>query len=167
MTTFSPETPLGRSLQELLHDQPDGLTIPQLRRQLRRRKGLHVSEANLRELLRHPRVFTPLAGERYALAGAGRAEEPATVEKTNEEDDVWAQPLIDGLPYAAQDYVVFDLETMGTDPEQDQIIQFAALKVMGGDAVAVRSWYVNPGSVEIPYTLQIKLGMVEDAAILT
>lgn len=167
MTAFTPNTPLGTAVQELLHANPNGLTLSQLRRQLRRQKGLHVSEENLRELLRHPRVFALLAGERYTLAGARRTEKPVSeAEEDEADDDRWAQPLIANLPHATQDYVVFDLETTGTDPEQDRIIQFAALKVVGGQAVAVRNWYINPGAVEIPYTLQIKLGMVDDPAIL-
>ena len=58
--------------------------------------------------------------------------------------------------------MVFDLETSGTDPAQDHIIQIAALKVSAGKPMAVRNWYVDPGDMTIPYTLKITLGMVDN-----
>ncbi len=42
------------------------------------------------------------------------------------------------------DYVVFDLETTGISPMQDDIIELSAVKVRGGQAVDEFSQLVNP-----------------------
>ena len=56
MVAFTPETPLGQAVQELLLAHSEGLVIPKIRRLLRREKGLFVSESNLGELLGYARV---------------------------------------------------------------------------------------------------------------
>lgn len=169
MAAFTPETPLGQAVQALLLDHPEGLTPAEIRRLLRREQGLHVSESNLQELLNHARIFTALSGGRYVLAGSESQSLDQEQEEAVDETpaDPSAQPLIANLPRAHHDYVIFDLETTGTDPDQDRIIQFAALKVVDDTLVAARNWYVNPGDVEIPYSLQITLGIADDGGCPT
>jgi len=48
---FTPETPLGQDVQSLLMQHPEGLRLDEIRRLLRREKGLHVTWENLRALL--------------------------------------------------------------------------------------------------------------------
>lgn len=168
MSAFTPETPLGQAVQELLLAYPEGLTLAEIRRLLRREKGLFVSESNLLELLSHARTFTALSNGRYVLAG-NEGQTPGRQRSGTAEIDAppapWTQPLIANLPHARHNYVVFDLETTGSDPTQDHIFQVAALKMLNGIPVAVRNWYVNPGSVEIPYTLQVTLGIADNQDI--
>ncbi len=169
MTAFTPETPLGQAVQALLLAHPSGLTLGDLRRRLRLEKGRHASEANLRELLRHGKTFMALSDGSYVLAGHAPKRDRDERQDCHTEDkpeDPLTQPLIVNLPHARHDYIVFDLETTGTDHAHDRIIQIAALKVMGGQPVAARTWYVNPGDVAIPYTVQVALGIAGDAASL-
>jgi DNA polymerase III epsilon subunit-like protein len=169
MTAFTPETPLGQDVQSLLLEFQQGLTFQELQRLLRTRKSRVVNEANLRAILNHPRVFTAISGDRYILAGReGQAikTEEAKDEPADSPEDKWSSPLIANLPRARRDYVVFDIETTGTNPETDRIIQIAALKVINGAPQAARNWYVNPGDVEIPYTLKVKFGFTNNPAIL-
>ncbi len=167
MPVFTPETPLGQAVQALLLDHPKGLTLTEIRRLLRRKRGLHVSESNLQELLNHARTFTAFSGGRYALAGSESQfldqEQEEAVDETP--PDPWAHPLITNLPRARHNYIVFDLETTGTDSQKDRIIQIAALKVVDGIPVAARNWYINPDDVEIPYSVQVILGIADDPAI--
>lgn len=44
-----------------------------------------------------------------------------------------------------KDYVVFDLETTGINPERDAIIEISAVKVCGGEIAGEYSTLVNPG----------------------
>lgn len=165
---FTPETPLGQDVQSLLMQHPEGVRLDEIRRLLRREKGLHVTPENLRELLGNTRAFSLLPGDRYILVGGERPSgKPSSVEKVDHQhiESPWDSPLIVNLPIAQRDYVVFDLETTGTDPTQDHIIQIAALKVSAGKPVAVRNWYVNSGDATIPYTLKITLGMVDNPAM--
>lgn len=162
---FTPETPLGQDVQSLLLQHPEGLRLDEIRRLLHREKGLHVTPENLRELLGNTRAFSLLPGDRYILVGGERPSgKPSSSEKIDHQhvENPWDSPLIVKLPIAQRDYVVFDLETTGTDPAQERIIQIAALKVSAGKPVAVRNGYVNPGDVTIPYTLKITLGMVDN-----
>lgn len=139
---FTPETPLGQDVQALLMQHPEGLRLDEIRRLLRREKGLHVTPENLRELLGNIRVFSLLPGDRYILVGSERpaSETEDSQRSSPKSQTVWDAPLIVNLPAARRDYVVFDLETTGTDPLQDRIIQIAALKVNAGQPVAVRNW---------------------------
>jgi hypothetical protein len=52
MTAFTPDTPLGIDVQELLLAHSEGLTFTELRRLLRLEKGRHISDSSLHELLR-------------------------------------------------------------------------------------------------------------------
>src|SRR5215216_2793339 len=169
MTAFTPETPLGRDVQALLLEHSQGLTLAELLRLLRTQKSRVVSEANLRAIVNHPRVFTAISGDRYVLAGhEGQAikTEAQKDESIESPDDRWSQPLIGNLPRASKNYVVFDIETTGTNPETDRIFQIAALKVIDGTPHAVRNWYVNTGGIDIPYTLKVKFGLTSNPAIL-
>jgi ATP-dependent DNA helicase RecQ len=163
---FSPETPLGQAVQSLLLQHLEGLRLDEVRRLLRREKGLHVSLENLQELVSNSRIFTLLPGDRYVLAGGDHLpdleQEGFGSSEIITRDDPWVIPLISNLPLASENYVVFDLETTGIDPSRDRIIQIAALKVVNGDPVAVRNWYVNPEDIEIPFTLKITLGLADN-----
>ena len=68
MSLFTPETSLGLEVQKILLEQREGLTVAQIRRELRF-KSQKIEEHNLRELLNHPRVFTALPGDKYCLRG--------------------------------------------------------------------------------------------------
>jgi ATP-dependent DNA helicase RecQ len=167
MTAFTPDTPLGIDVQELLLAHSEGLTFTELRRLLRLEKGRHISDSSLHELLSNGRVFTSLANGRYVLAGhhLGAIGQSADQTETPDVTDPWAHPLIVNVPRARHNYVIFDFETTGTDVAHDHIVQIAALKVQNDIPVAVRNWYVHPGDTEIPYTLQIMLGIVDNPSI--
>lgn len=59
------------------------------------------------------------------------------------------------------DYVVFDLETTGLSPLQDDIIELSALKVKGGEIVDTFSTLVNPGR-RIPYQASRVNGITDE-----
>lgn len=52
-------------------------------------------------------------------------------------------------------FVGFDVETTGTDPEQDRIIQIGAVRVEGGQAVARWSALVDPGRPVPPFVRRL------------
>lgn len=167
MAQFTADTPLGREVQSLLLVTPQGLPLYEIRRALRREKGMHVTDTNLQELLRsNPRLFTLHADGRYTL-GLGTPSPKASGDSdlTAPPPDLWSEPFIVNLHRAQENFVIFDLEATGVDPQKDQIIQIAALRVEKGEPVAMGNWYVNPGQ-EISYTLQTVLGMDKDPAFL-
>ncbi len=49
------------------------------------------------------------------------------------------------------DYVVFDLETTGFNPDKNKIIEIGAVKISGGEIVGRFSEFVDPGSRFPPY----------------
>ena len=59
------------------------------------------------------------------------------------------------------EYVIFDLETTGLDPDTDAIIEISALKVKDGEIVDEFSTLVNP-CVHIPYEASCVNGIVDD-----
>lgn len=58
-------------------------------------------------------------------------------------------------------YVVFDLETTGTSPNQDAIIEISAVKVEHGKTVDTFSRLVNPNR-HIPYGATLVNGITDD-----
>ena len=59
------------------------------------------------------------------------------------------------------DYVVFDLETTGTDPRTDEVIEIAGIKVQDGKVVDEFSTLVNPG-IPIPDAASTVNGIYDD-----
>ena len=166
MSTFRAETPLGHDVQQILLAHGElGLSTAQIRRYLRV-QGRHVSEENLRELLRDGRVFVLHADGRYALqATSSTPSVTAPAKEESQSKRHWPLPLLANVPYAQASYIVFDLETTGTDPLVDRIVQIAAIKVVEGVAVAWFNRYVNPGDRGISYALRFLLGMDRDPQI--
>lgn len=58
-------------------------------------------------------------------------------------------------------YVLFDLETTGLNPESDAIIEISALKVKNGEIIDEFSTLVNP-CMHIPYVASCVNGIVDD-----
>lgn len=166
MADFSPETSLGRAIQSLLLEHPEGMTAPEIRRRLRR-EGRHVLESNLLQILRHQHTFEAHSDGHYTLSSVRRPHKPATVEKSGNDgkDEVknhWIEPLIAHLPKALSEYIVFDVETTGIDFKEDRIFQIAAMRVRRDCKPVLKSWYINTGNVSIPYRLKKKLGIAGD-----
>lgn len=156
---YTPDCPLGLEVQKLLIGQPDGLSVADLRRKLRR-QGQVIEEHNLRELLAYPDVFVNLAGDRFCLLGFARQisqdtkpVKPKVVMGTVQD------LLLANLPLATKDYIVLDLETTGLDPNNDQIIQLVAIKFQNGKPVIAINYYFNPSPVVIPFSVKLKLGL--------
>lgn len=66
-----------------------------------------------------------------------------------------------GLIQYIPDYVVFDLETTGLSPINDNIIELSALKVKGGKVTETFSTLVNPGR-RIPASASRINGITDD-----
>jgi hypothetical protein len=74
MTLFTPDSPAGQAVRQLLHQHKEGLSIPHIRRQLR---AFRLSEANLQELLTHPDFDGPDPQGRYTLRSLREAVQVA------------------------------------------------------------------------------------------
>ena len=155
---FTPDCPAGLTIQEILAENKDGLKIPQIRQELRKR-GVRLYEKDIKEILYHPDVFASSPDGTYQLkryAEAFRQDEQrgeSTERDVKEETRATLRdiPCLDSL-------VFFDLETTGLSPERDEIIQVAALKVKVDGSVEARNWYIKP-TKKIPYTLKLKLNL--------
>lgn len=58
-------------------------------------------------------------------------------------------------------YVALDLETTGTDPDRDAIIEIGAIKFQGDEVLATWSSFVDPGR-RLPYRIQQLTGITPD-----
>ena len=143
-------------LTELLLARPGGLTVPELRRQLRER-GRGLMEQQIEHALRRG-VFTEFGG-RWYVEGHEPVEEGA--------DGGRSEPLrvpspvsVLCLPQAVEHYAVLDIETTGMATGLDRVIQIAAFRVRHGDLEgAPFVAYVNPGDREIAPELRDKLSI--------
>jgi len=146
----------------MLLEHREGLTVAQIRRELRQRAQM-IEERNLRELLNQPRVFTALTGDRYCMRGnepnsALLKQEPSPERETT-------PPLLSALANLNSDYIILDLETTGLEPAHDSIIQFVAIRYSANQPAAALSRYFNPAPAHLSYTLKRKLGFVDNPVL--
>lgn len=161
-TFFTPDSPLGLTVQQLLLKHKNGLTIAQIRRELRLMGKSNIEERNLQELLNHPRVFVALSDNRYCLQSQVNASVPKSTKTPSKKAEAAENkqiPLILSLPQAIQDYIVIDLETTGLEPARDQIIQLVAIRYHNEKPVAACNYYFNPAPAKLSYSLELKLGL--------
>ena len=144
---FRADSNFGIKIQKILSNFKDGLTPDHIIRELRK-TGTHVYDVNsIMPILDDRKYFVKLSGNMYCLkslinafSDVQKIEEPFIQEHINEGDI----PLIINLPQCLSDYIVFDLETTGFDPEKNSIIQIAALKVIHNEPSDFLDLYVNP-----------------------
>ncbi|GIK37995.1 MAG: hypothetical protein BroJett011_18280 [Chloroflexota bacterium] len=175
MTLFTPDSPAGRAVRDLLHQHKEGLSVPQLRRELR---SFRLSEANILEILNHPDFDGPDPQGRYTLRRLRQAEQvllkPAP--QASKRPRATVPPTLAHPPFVqrdgsqtrpiANDYIVFDLETTGINPASAHILQLSALKIIAGvpdPRHPIFNRYVDPGYIRLPYTLQLKLNLTRDS----
>lgn len=152
---MSSSTPLNQHIQAiLLQRNGESVSLLELQRELRRR-GMALDLQRLRALM-DPANYTALADDRYVLRDQLDAPAVAPAPKP-----VLFLPT---LPQAQYDYVVFDLETTGTNPELDSIIQIAALRVVHGIPEAFCAWDVQCHSARLSPGLRRAIGL-DDARV--
>lgn len=152
---------ISNYIDEALQRSSDGLTVQELRRELRNRGYAHLTEAKLERMMRD--------SDRHVLVGHGKWQlkgyEPEPLEEPVPDlDDEAILPctihrLLDVLPA----YVVFDIETTGTHKGEDRVLQFAALKVVNGQPIEAMNTWVSPGSREIPFAVRQLLDIPADS----
>jgi len=158
---FTPDSPLGLVIQQLLLNHKTGLTVAQIRRELKA-VGKNIEERSLRELLNHPGVFVVLADDRFCLQSQVATASPKSAQfhpPSQPSLKKEGKPFLFNLPTALTDYIVIDLETTGLDPVRDRIIQLVALHYHKGQPVAGCNYYFNPNPATLAYSLELKLGL--------
>lgn len=147
--------PLARQLFNLIRDAGRPLDAYQLQSALRQVTGAALPLPYLTKVLReYPEVFVQVDDERWTLrqfldpivqeeAPAGPVSDPSS-------------PTID-----SSSYVVFDVETTGTDPATARMIQIAALKVVHGEPDQWFETLVNPG-VDLPLHITRLTGIMPE-----
>jgi len=161
---------LLRPLQEILNAYPDGLNERQLRHQL----ASAGQRANPREihsaLESDPGVFVLLAGGLWRLKSVLQTEEIVTGDvEAPRERGVIVAPTVAQWPNLTR-FIAFDVETTGIHAERDRIIQISAVRIANEAPVALTTAtgeslpalftaYINLEGRELPYGLQVKLGL--------
>ncbi len=155
MPAPSSVSPLSQRLQQLLLARPgESVSIYDLQTELRR-QGQGVSLDRLRVLLHDQSTFTALADDRFMLrADLGAPVMPSAPTRSE-------TLFLSHLQAGRDDYVVVDLETTGTDPAHDQIIQIAAVHVCGR-SIVTRHWYVHCPPERLAPALRRILHLTDD-----
>jgi hypothetical protein len=113
-------------------EQPlDALTIIRL---LRQQTRFAPPESRVRDALdRNTNLFYRLPDDTYLLRERWEAEQrkAAASERRNPSAPRQSRSVI--TPFAPNEYIVFDLETTGRDPNKCKIIQIAALHIRNGN----------------------------------
>ena len=142
---FKADSNFGIKLQKILSKFKDGLSPDHIIRELRK-TGTHVYDVNsIMNILDDRKYFIKLSGDIYCLKSSMMSrkdiEDFNVPEKQIEQGD---SPTIINLPYCLENYIIFDLETTGFDPEKNSIIQISALKVINNESSDFLNLYVDP-----------------------
>ena len=144
-------TPLSGRLRELISES--GPQSPDHLRRGLRLKGQNVpADLIERELRSHTDLFRPTGTGSWDLAENVAAPTEPKVSAT----DLTVDPLIAGA--MADTYVVVDLETTGTEPGRDEIVQVAAVLVEEGQPVAGFNYYTRTQNVTLSESLRVRMG---------
>jgi ATP-dependent DNA helicase RecQ len=143
-------TPLVETIRSVLKEQ-GALSVDGIRRALRRVRGAVPADQIERTLRSNPDHFRPADGARWDLAERSAADDPGPRRERATVDPMIADGLVD-------DFVVVDVETTGTDPSVDQIVQVAAVRFRDGRPVDGYVRHVRPVGVELPEALRVRMG---------
>ncbi|MCA0354937.1 MAG: RecQ family ATP-dependent DNA helicase [Chloroflexi bacterium] len=146
-------SPLGQLIQTIMREHQAPMAVVELQQQLRR-KGYATALEILREILRDTAVWTALANDKYTLRDTfdDDADNP---EQTS------TKMYLTNLCLAVADYCVLDLETTGFQPDSNQIIQIAILRVTQGQPDEFRSWDVQCDPDRLDHSLRRVLHLDE------
>ncbi len=149
---------LTSRLRELLSDAGPQ-SVDHLRRGLRRSGQNVPADLLARELRSDAAHFRPTGSDQWDLA----EHVAAPVDPNVDADDTRVDPLIAGM--VTDRFVVVDIETTGTDPTRDEIVQVAAVRVDAGQPVAGFNRYTRTVNVELADSLRVRMGWdrVDDA----
>lgn len=164
---------LVAAIEKVLGANLDGLNEREIRRAVVEGAGLRRTPPEIRQALQsNPELFVPLAGGIWRLRAILQVEEvSAGAQEPPREPREPVRPYLASLP-PLHSFIAFDLETTGTKPERDRIIQIAAVRIVNGHPAraiapdgealpAVFDEYVNLDGCEIPYGLKVKLGFTK------
>lgn len=156
MTSSPLSSPLGQRIQRILLERKQPIPFLELLTLLRR-QGQSVSDTRLRALLANPQVFLALANDYFTLRGhMVEPQDPVEPVEASVE-----QVYLVNLPKALHDYVILDIETSGLDPQLDQMIQLAALRVRSDRPVEFRSWYLYCDPARLSIALRTALHLTD------
>lgn len=157
MSAFTPDSPLVQAVITLLRQNPEGLAIPEIRRNLLRGGRPGVQERDLEQIVRLD-LFRRQPGGKIIL----REMEPPHHEPEPDPADRPEQPYagqpatLRGLP-SLDSYLLFDVETNGLDPQTADFFQLSAVKVLHGQPVACFDEYAHVDLTTLSRALRVKL----------
>lgn len=154
--SFPIDSPVGQEVKRILRENPKGLTIGQLRRELFRRGFAGVTEDDIEQMARHSDFYRFPDG-RVTLRELVDEVEPLPDEENIAEAEPKTEPsTLQKMPPLSS-YVVFDLETNALEPQRGDFFQLSAIKVINGEAVEVFNEFARVPTEPIPVALKERL----------
>lgn len=142
-------TPLVETVRSVLKEH-GALSVDGIRRALRRVRGTVPADQLERTLRSNPDHFRPTDGSCWDLAERSHVDVPESKDRRSPVDPMIHGGLVD-------DFVVVDIETTGTDPAVDQIVQIAAVRFRSREPLEGYVRYVRPVGVELLESLRVRM----------
>ena len=168
---------LVKAITAALEANPEGLVEREVRQVVLQTTGLRRRPPEIRQVLQeNSNLFVgPLASGRWRLKAVIETEEIVTsdlpMENLRQERGDVFTPFLAHLP-PLDSFIAFDLETTGVNPNRDQIIQIAAVRIIDGQPSAVKAEdgielsavfdeYVRLEGRDLAYGLKVRLGFAD------
>jgi ATP-dependent DNA helicase RecQ len=160
---FTRDSPLTQAIMTLLRQQPEGLSIPEIRRALTKAGRPGILESDIESIIRLADFRRQPGGKIILKEMEPEAAPPPDEIENIRPDHPYADypSTLQNLP-TLKSYVIFDVETNGLSKDSADFFQLSALKIIDGELVSpFFDEYAHVDTSAITRALRDKLHFVE------
>jgi len=154
---IDPKSPLVNEIKSILRQNEKGLSVPEIRRQLLLSGRFGLQESDIENIVKSD-YFARLPGGNIILEEFRKGPELIDEEKQYPPEKLFTENPASIINFPKdENYVIFDLETNGIDPEKSDFFQLSAIKVVDGQPKEIFNEFANVDISRISRALQLKL----------
>ena len=154
---IDPNSPLVNEIKSILRQNEKGLSVPEIRRHLLLSGRFGLLESDIENIVQSD-DFARLPGGTIVLEEFRKGPELIDEEKQYPPEKLFSENPASIINFPNDDnYVIFDLETNGINPEKSDFFQLSAIKIVDGQPKEIFNEFANVDLSRISRALQLKL----------
>jgi len=154
---IDPKSPLVNQIKSILRQNEEGLSVPEIRRQLLLSGRFGLQESDIEKIIQL-NDFSRLPGGNVVLEELRRVPELTDEKQQYPSEKLYSDNPASIINFPENDnYIIFDFETNGIDPDKSDFFQLSAIKVIDGRPKKIFNEFSRVDLSRISRALQIKL----------